>query len=71
MFNGYLRMTFTPGVVNAARHRLMHAPGAEKAGPIASWLLYRAALPVQRVSRAHTVVVIDRAAAAQLPLDAD
>jgi len=71
MFNGYLRMTFTPGVVNAARHRLMHAPGAEKAGPIAQWLLHRAALPVQRVSRAHTVVVIDRAAAAQLPLDAD
>jgi 6-phosphogluconolactonase/glucosamine-6-phosphate isomerase/deaminase len=69
MFNGYLRMTFTPVVVNAARHRLMHAPGAEKAGPIAEWLLHSAALPVQRVHRSNTVVVIDLAAAAQLPLD--
>lgn len=71
MFNGYLRMTLTPTVVNNARRRLMLAPGAEKAAPIADWLLCRSALPVQRVSRANTVVVIDRPAAARLPLDAD
>jgi 6-phosphogluconolactonase/glucosamine-6-phosphate isomerase/deaminase len=67
MFNGYRRMTLTPAVVNAARHRLMHAPGVEKAAPLARWLLHDQALPVERVHRTNTLLIIDRAAAADLP----
>ena len=66
VFNGFVRMTLTPQVVNAARHRLVLAPGAAKAGPMQHWLLGDATLPIQRVRRADTVVVIDTAAAAQL-----
>lgn len=67
LFNGYLRMTFTPSVVNGARHRLMLAPGEGKAGPMRQWLLEDRSLPVQRLHRSNTVVVIDAAAAALLP----
>lgn len=66
-YNGYVRMTLTPPVVNAARHRLVLAPGAAKAGPMRRWLLEDRLLPIQRVRRTATVVVIDAAAAAQLP----
>ncbi|HRA84054.1 MAG TPA: 6-phosphogluconolactonase [Ilumatobacteraceae bacterium] len=66
-YNGFVRMTLTPPVVNAARHRLVLAPGAAKAGPMRRWLLEDRLLPIQRVRRTATVVVIDAAAAAQLP----
>lgn len=66
-YNGFVRMTLTPPVVNAARHRLVLAPGAAKAQPLSRWLLDDHALPIQRVRRADTVVVIDAAAAALLP----
>ena len=66
-YNGFLRMTLTPRVVNAARRRLVLATGASKAAPISQWLLGDASLPVQRVRRTDTVVVLDRAAAALLP----
>lgn len=68
MFNGYERMTFTPSVVNAARHRLMHAPGASKAARIEEWLLGDSHLPVQRVRRSDTVVLLDRDSAGRLPI---
>ena len=67
LFNGFVRMTLTPPVVNAARHRVVLAPGATKAAPMRRWLLEDRALPVQRVRRTDTIVVIDTAAAAQLP----
>ncbi len=67
VFNGFVRMTVTPPVVNAARHRLVLAPGAAKATPMRRWLLEDRSLPIQRVRRTNTVVVIDEAAAAQLP----
>lgn len=67
LYNGFVRMTLTPVVVNAARHRLVLAPGAAKATPMRRWLLEDRSLPIQRVRRTHTVVVIDNAAAAQLP----
>jgi 6-phosphogluconolactonase/glucosamine-6-phosphate isomerase/deaminase len=67
LFNGFVRMTLTPPVVNAARHRVVLAPGAAKAAPMRRWLLEDRALPVQRVRRTDTIVVIDTAAAAQLP----
>ena len=66
-YNGFVRMTLTPHVVNAARHRLVLATGAAKAAPISQWLLGDASLPVQGVRRTDTVVVLDRAAAALLP----
>ena len=47
--------------------RLVLAPGAAKAGPMRRWLLEDRLLPIQRVRRTATVVVIDAAAAAQLP----
>jgi 6-phosphogluconolactonase/glucosamine-6-phosphate isomerase/deaminase len=70
-YAGYTRMTLTPAVVNAARHRLVLAPGAAKAEPLARWLLDDRSLPIQRVHRAGTVVVIDTAAAALLPVVSD
>jgi 6-phosphogluconolactonase len=67
MFNGYVRMTLTPPVVNGARARLVLIAGADKATAVAGWLLHDEQLPVERVARSHTVVVLDEAAAAQLP----
>jgi len=67
LYNGFVRMTLTPLVVNGARHRLVLAPGAAKATPMRRWLLEDRSLPIQRVRRTNTVVVIDDAAAAQLP----
>jgi 6-phosphogluconolactonase/glucosamine-6-phosphate isomerase/deaminase len=66
-YRGYVRMTLTPVVVNAARHRLVLVTGADKASPMRRWLLGDTSLPVQRVRRSDTVVVLDAAAAAQLP----
>jgi 6-phosphogluconolactonase/glucosamine-6-phosphate isomerase/deaminase len=67
LYNDFVRMTLTPAVVNGARHRLVLAPGAAKATPMRRWLLEDRSLPIQRVRRTNTVVVIDEAAAAQLP----
>ena len=67
LYSGFVRMTLTPAVVNGARHRLVLAPGAAKATPMRRWLLEDRSLPIQRVRRTNTVVVIDDAAAAQLP----
>jgi len=66
-YAGFVRMTLTPPVVNGARRRLVLAPGAAKAEPMRRWLLEDRSLPIQRVRRTGTVVVIDTAAAAQLP----
>ena len=67
LYNGFVRMTLTPLVVNGARHRLVLAPGAAKATPMRRWLLEDRSLPIQRLRRMNTVVVIDDAAATQLP----
>lgn len=67
-YRGRVRMTLTPPVVNAARSRLVLAAGPDKAAPVAAWLLHRSSLPVERVRRTATVVVLDAAAAASLPL---
>ena len=67
LYSGFVRMTLTPPVVNAARHRLLLATGASKARPVQGWLLGDRSLPVQRVRRANTVVIIDSAAATLLP----
>jgi 6-phosphogluconolactonase/glucosamine-6-phosphate isomerase/deaminase len=66
-YRGYVRMTLTPGVVNAARHRLVLATGTDKAHPVERWLLGDRSVPVQHVHRTATVLVLDQAAAARLP----
>jgi 6-phosphogluconolactonase len=66
-FNGRVRMTLTPPVVNAARARIVQVVGAGKAEPLARWMLQDPSLPVTRVRRSNTTLVIDRAAAQRLP----
>jgi len=66
-FNGFRRMTLTPPVVNAARSRLMLTFGASKAPMVQRWLLRDASLPVTRLRRTDTWLMLDPAAAADLP----
>jgi len=65
-FNGRVRMTLTPRVVNAARARLIFVTGNEKASPVANWIVQRANLPIAHVRRTGTTLVLDAAAASQL-----
>lgn len=67
-YHGARRMTLTPSVVNAARHRLVLATGEDKAAAMRGWLLRNEALPIERLHRSGTVVVLDSAAASLLPL---
>ncbi len=67
-YQGRRRMTLTPPVVNGARHRLVLATGADKATSMRGWLLRNGALPIERLHRSGTVVVLDAAAAGLLPL---
>ncbi len=67
-FHGTRRMTLTPLVVNGARNRLVLATGTAKAAPMRGWLLRNEALPIERLHRTGTVVVLDAAAASLLPL---
>ncbi len=69
-FNGFRRMTLTPPVVNTARSRLMLTFGGSKASMVRRWLRHDAALPVDRVRRADTWIMLDPAAAADLPQSA-
>jgi 6-phosphogluconolactonase/glucosamine-6-phosphate isomerase/deaminase len=66
-FNGFERMTLTPSVVNGARSRLMLTFGASKAPMMQRWLLRDPELPVTRLRRTDTWVMLDPAAAADLP----
>jgi 6-phosphogluconolactonase/glucosamine-6-phosphate isomerase/deaminase len=69
-YKSYVRMTLTVHAVNAARRRLVLATGPAKAPIIERWLLHDPTLPVNRVSRTGTVVVLDGPAAARLPYQA-
>jgi 6-phosphogluconolactonase/glucosamine-6-phosphate isomerase/deaminase len=62
-FNGYRRMTLTPLVVNAARHRVMLTMGADRAPLIRAWADGETSIPVGFVERSDTVCFLDRAAA--------
>lgn len=68
VYHGTRRMTLTPRVVNGARHRLVLVVGANKATSMRGWLLRDGALPIERLHRTATVVVMDAAAASLLPL---
>ena len=67
-FHGLPRMTLTQGVVNGARARVVLATGARKRPVIERWLLGDAELPISRVRRAGTWVVLDDPAAPDAPL---
>ena len=66
-YKARVRMTLTVNTVNAARHRLVLATGTAKAPVIERWLLHDHGLPIDRVSRTNTVIVLDADAAARLP----
>ena len=69
-YKGRVRMTLTVHAVNAARRRLVLATGKGKQAVMERWLLHDHALPIDRVSRTNTVVVLDSEAAARLPYQA-
>lgn len=61
-YAGFVRMTITPAVVNAARSRVVLAVGASKRPMVARWMAGDTSLPVHRVHRSRTVLVLDEAA---------
>jgi 6-phosphogluconolactonase/glucosamine-6-phosphate isomerase/deaminase len=78
-YQGRVRMTLTPPVVDAARARVVLIVGADKAAAVARWLQGdegdegdesdegdETDLPIARLPPEGTVVVLDPAAAAQL-----
>ena len=65
-FNGTMRMTITPPVVDTARRRLVVVSGAAKAAAVQRWLLDDPEVPISRVARRGTVVLLDAAAAASV-----
>lgn len=68
-YAGYVRMTLTPVAVNGARSRIVVVAGASKAPAVRRWLLDDPSVPVQRVRRSSTTVVLDVAAASELVID--
>ena len=69
-YKGRVRMTLTVPAVNGARHRLVLATGSAKATIIERWMLHDHVLPIERVSRGNTLVVLDQQAASRLPYQA-
>jgi 6-phosphogluconolactonase len=67
-YSGTVRMTLSPSVVNAARARVVLAVGATKRPMLDAWLAGERTLPVQRVRRTDTLVVVDEAAAPTAPI---
>lgn len=66
-YQGRVRMTLTPPVVDAARSRVVLVTGADKASTVARWLDGpRSQFPIERVPATHTTIVLDRAAASLL-----
>jgi len=61
-YQGTRRMTLTPGVVNAARMRLMLVTEGTKRPAVDAWLRGDRSLPVSRVRRTNTLVVATAAA---------
>ncbi|MCU1394635.1 MAG: pgl pgi [Ilumatobacteraceae bacterium] len=67
LFNGRIRMTLLPRVVNGARARMLLVVGAAKADPLAGWIERGESLPVAHVKRTDTTLFLDGPAASALP----
>ena len=65
-YEGRVRMTLTPPVIDAARCRVVLATGSAKAAVVARWLGGDDGLPIARVPDRDTIAVLDPAAAAGL-----
>jgi len=68
-YQGRVRMSLLPAPVNAARGRVLLTVGGDRADALAAWVERRpfaGDLPIGRVRRGNTIVVIDAAAAARL-----
>jgi 6-phosphogluconolactonase/glucosamine-6-phosphate isomerase/deaminase len=68
-YQGRVRMSLLPGPVNAARGRVVLIIGGDRADALAAWIERRrfdGDLPIARVRRGNTVVVVDPAAASGL-----
>jgi 6-phosphogluconolactonase len=63
-FNGHLRMTLTPPVIDRARRVLWLIEGATKAPVLARLLTADPSIPASRVPRERALVLADEAAAA-------
>jgi 6-phosphogluconolactonase len=70
VFNGRVRMTLTPPLVNAARARVVLVTGGSKANAVAGWLLHCQQLPIERVRRSGTTLIADEAAMQRVPSSA-
>lgn len=66
-YQGRIRMTITPRVVNAARRRLVYVTGKRKGPVITDWLNGGRSAPISRVRKSDTVVVLDPGASSGLP----
>lgn len=66
-YQGHLRLTLTPRVVNAARMRVVLVTGADKAPVLRRWVERDKSLPISLVHRSDTLVIVDEAAAGELP----
>ena len=64
LFNGRIRMTLTPSVVNGARWRIVEVSGAGKAPAVRGWFDGDTALPITHVRRTATLASLDADAAA-------
>jgi 6-phosphogluconolactonase len=65
-FNGRIRMTLTPPVVNAARWRVVEVSGAGKAPAVRGWMDGDPALPIVHVRATGTLASLDAGAAGRL-----
>lgn len=66
LYQGRVRMTLTPQVVNAGRCRLVLCAGAAKAVALAEWIERRGTVPIARLRSSGTVVFTDRDATSAL-----
>lgn len=66
MYKDFVRMTILPSVVNGARWRLALIAGSDKADAVEGWMAHHSDLPIERVRRTNTTVVIDQLAAAKM-----
>lgn len=65
-YQGRVRMTLTPPIVNGARSRVVLLGGPGKASALADWIDGPGSVPIARLRNSRTVVFTDPAAASKL-----